>query len=339
MRIFQYYLFLIFIILGFISCQKEMKSNHIPENININYSQKLLKKIEKNGDFINTKKTQDFLLKAKEVNDLVNSNSNIHIIDLRTGKDFSEGHIKGAINIKFSELFDYFLARNIKGFDKVIMVCYTGQTASYITSLFQLQGFHNVYSMKFGMSAWNDKFSKKWKDGISDKLVGKLQTSENAKNQKNKLPDFKCKKSSETEILELRTKKLLKDGFKKAIIPLKDIVSKEDDFYIIHYGNKKLYEKGHLKNAVFYDLLKADLETLPNDKTILVYSSYGQESAFIVSYLRLLNYDAKTLKFGANSFMNTSLKENSFSEKEIYNFPFETSEYIKEEGKVEEGGC
>ncbi len=37
--------------------------------------------------------------------------------------------------------------------------------------------------------------------------------------------------------------------------------------------------------------------------------------------------------------MNKALKEEAFSEKEINNFQFETSEYIEDEGKVEEGGC
>ncbi len=333
---------LIFIVFYFISCQENEKDENIIKNIKIDYSQKLINKISKNGDFINSDNFHSFLLSAGEINKLLDSNVNIHIIDLRSSKNFSDGHIKGAINIKFGELFDYFLSRDIKGFDKVIMVCYTGQTANYAKSIMQLQGFDNVYSMKFGMSAWNKKFIEKWENGISDELIGKLENTNNQKSPKNKLPYFKCKKSSATDILEIRVKKLLKDGFKKALIKSIDVISKEKEFYIIHYGNEKLYKSGHLKNAVFYNSnlsLKTDLETLPNDKTIVVYSAAGQISASVVAYLRLLNYDAKTLKFGANNFMNKALKENAFSEKEINNFQFETSEYIEDEGKVEEGGC
>ena len=47
--------------------------------------------------------------------------------------------------------------------------------------------------------------------------------------------------------------------------------------------------------------LTAYLKTLPTDKTIVVYCYTGQNSASIAAYLRLMGYDAKSLKFGANS--------------------------------------
>ena len=86
------------------------------------------------------------------------------------------------------------------------------------------------------------------------------------------------------------------------------------------------------------------LLTLPIDKTIVIYDFDGQNSAFVAAYLRMLGYNAKTLKYGATSFMNQIMPENStighgFSEKSINNFKFETIPYVEEEGGVEEGGC
>jgi rhodanese-related sulfurtransferase len=46
--------------------------------------------------------------------------------------------------------------------------------------------------------------------------------------------------------------------------------------------------------------LAADLKTLPTDKPVVVYCYTGQTSAFMAAYLRLLGYDAKSLKFGTN---------------------------------------
>jgi rhodanese-related sulfurtransferase len=42
------------------------------------------------------------------------------------------------------------------------------------------------------------------------------------------------------------------------------------------------------------------LNTLPTDKTIVVYFWTGQTSAFLTAYLWLLGYDVKSLLFGAN---------------------------------------
>ena len=46
--------------------------------------------------------------------------------------------------------------------------------------------------------------------------------------------------------------------------------------------------------------LAADLKTLPADKPVAVYCYTGQTSAFLVAYLRLLGYDAKSVLYGTN---------------------------------------
>jgi len=68
----------------------------------------------------------------------------------------------------------------------------------------------------------------------------------------------------------------------------------------------------------------SDLSTLPTDKTVLVYSQTGQESAYVVAYLDLLGYDAGNLAYGANSFMHSVLKDNggdAFTKKNVNMYP------------------
>ena len=81
--------------------------------------------------------------------------------------------------------------------------------------------------------------------------------------------------------------------------------------------------------------------SLPNEKIIVVYSNDAHSSAYLAAYLKLLGYDAKTLKYGASSFMNTKMLEfgAGFDEKMTKNYPFETSVYIEVEEEVQEGGC
>jgi rhodanese-related sulfurtransferase len=73
-------------------------------------------------------------------------------------------------------------------------------------------------------------------------------------------------------------------------------------------SNGDLTAKGHPPSSVFYmqsngyysDLRSTSyLQTIPSSKDIVVYSKYGHSSAFVVAYLRLLGYNAKSLLFGA----------------------------------------
>ncbi|MBW8333519.1 MAG: rhodanese-like domain-containing protein, partial [Prolixibacteraceae bacterium] len=140
---------------------------------------KLLKYLEESGDYVNGRNFPS-LIKASSVNEELSGN--IKIIDIRTPEAFAKGHIKGAVNVEFTEIPDYF-SNVIKPFefDKIVMVCKSGQTSSYATSLLRLMGYGNVYAMRWGMSGWNKDFgSGSWGDAVSDKYEGKLETAENA---------------------------------------------------------------------------------------------------------------------------------------------------------------
>ncbi len=333
----------------FTNCGSEGKTDENKDTVVVAKklnSEILLEKIVENGDFINSKKVPT-MIKSVAVNEAVEK-GNHHLIDLRTGKDFAEGHIKGAVNIKLNELLDYVATLDMGSFKKVVMVCYTGQTASYAASVLQMVGYNNVYAMKWGMCSWNKKFSDRWLKNATNNLADKLSTEASAKNETTTLPDFDSKKTSGTEILDARAAWLFSEGFKKGAISIDDIVANPGNYYIMNYWPAKLYNFGHLEGSVQYNpkeslSLEADLLTLPTDKTIIVYCFTGQHAAFVTAYLRMLGYDAKSLKYGANSFMNTMMIENKeighgFSKKFINNFKFETSEYV-EEGEAEEGGC
>ena len=58
--------------------------------------------------------------------------------------------------MKFGDIPAYF-EHSIKPYryDKIVMVCDKGQVSSYTTMLLRLMGYGNVYSMRWGMSAWN----------------------------------------------------------------------------------------------------------------------------------------------------------------------------------------
>ncbi len=335
------------------SCGETKKENKdtVKEvvKVEVNHSQLLLDEIVKNGDLINSEKAPT-MIEAKDVN--TNLGEKQLVLDIRAAKDYADGHIKGAENVVFEELLSYFKANDakVKAAGKVVLVCYSGQVATYANSILQMLGYTNVYTMKWGMASWNKKTSGKWSEAVSDKYIDKLETNANSKPPKGDMPKFDCMHENGKDILDARSTKLFADGTKEIFVTIDDLMTDPASYYVVNYWPENLYALGHIPGAVQYAPKKslsasADLATLPKDKTIVTYCFTGQTAGFVTAYLRLLGYNAKTLKFGANSFMNKTLKTNKdfghgFEAKKIENFPLEKSEYKGGDGDgAKSGGC
>jgi|LGVE01.1.fsa_nt_gb rhodanese-related sulfurtransferase len=344
-------LFFVFILLWLGSCKdNEVKNSEksIAYNAPVEVKTKaqiLASEVFKNGDIISADLSPK-IISAEEVYNLLDKN--ILVIDTRGGKDFANGHIKNAVSVKMSELMDYAQAKGLPMYKKVILVCYTGQTTSFSAAILQLLGYENIYVLEWGMCGWNKKFSEKWAKNISDKYVKKLVTTPYPKNSPSTLPVIENVKNTGPQILNTRARTILKEGFGGSAVSFRyaEGSAKKGKSYLICYQPESVYKEGHIDNAVLYDQknsfnLSTDLLTLPTDKTIVIYSDKAYQSTFIMVYLQMLGYKAKTLKYGANSFMNSKSIERGtgFSDSEINNYPFETSEYIEVVGEVQEGGC
>ena len=90
------------------------------------------------------------------------------IFDIRGANDFATGHIQGAKNVPFSNILDE--AKNAS--KQILVVCYTGQTACYATSLLRLYGYPNTQSLKWGMSGWNPETAGSWNNNTGDAAKG-----------------------------------------------------------------------------------------------------------------------------------------------------------------------
>ena len=168
----------------------------------------LLKDLKENGNYVNSKEYPS-LIKASIVNESLGKN--ILIVDLRSPKDFSAGHIKGAVNKKFEDIPAYF-ETGIKPFsyDKIIMVSEDGQISSYTTCLLRLMGYGNVYSMRWGMSAWNNNFAKEgWLKGVSGKYESNLDTAVNERPSALSLPELKTGLATGQEIGAARFQRIV----------------------------------------------------------------------------------------------------------------------------------
>jgi rhodanese-related sulfurtransferase len=240
------------------------------------------------------------------------------IFDLRTSADFAQGHIKGAKLMAFSSIPDYWASHSaeLSKMDTIVLVDLDGQTAAYTAGLLRLNGFSNVYSLKFGMTGWNSKIAEKvWASSLSSAFENKLDTTETLK------PIFTAwplKSDSVTDahaFFEARWKSLFAEPL--PFIGASNVFASTDSFFIINYDRKDRYQSGHIPSAVRYkpQAMLGNLDemaTLPANKAIAVYCNTGQNAAYVTAYLRLTGYDAKIIHNGCNAFMHDKmLKEKA----------------------------
>jgi rhodanese-related sulfurtransferase len=291
----------------------------------------LLKDLKENGDYVNSK-AYPSLIKASIVNESIGKN--LLVVDLRTPKQFAEGHIKTAVNKRFEDLPAYF-ETGIKPFelDKIILVSDDGQISCYATCLLRLMGYGNVYSMRWGMSAWNDKYAKEgWLAGVSGKYETKLENNVNERPEAKTMPELKTGKESGQDIGTSRFKKLFEEGTGNVLITADEVFSNPQKYYIINLERKDKYEDGHIPGSVRYKPegtlgFTEEMASIPFDKPVVVYCGTGHNSGFATAYLRLFGYDAHTLKYGNNGFMHdkmikqrTLLSWLPFSSEDVNNF-------------------
>ncbi len=288
----------------------------------------LVNYLESNGNFINSD-AAPAIIGADELKKNM-KNSKYLIVDIRSDTWHEYGHIKGAVNIQPADLLNYFETKiNAQDYDKIVLVCYSGQSAGYFTSLLRLAGFDNAYSLKWGMSSWRADFAEKsWEKNISNDYADKLETTDNVKPEKGSHPVLNTGKTEGKDILRVRLEKAFATSYKEAIIKSADVFTTPGDYFTINYCAKDKYDQGHIPGAIQYQprslSVENDLYTLPTDKRIAVYGLTGQNTAYVVAYLDILGYDAGNVAYGANSFMNKQLKANkwdAFTKKSINMYP------------------
>lgn len=270
------------------------------------------------------------LISASELQQLVAA-GNPYIIDIRGDEYSTIGHIKDAVHVSATDVIAHLDAMDVSVYDKIVVVCYTGQTAAYVVSLANMAGYEAV-SLAFGMSSWNPATAGPWNTNAVNTYATQLEQTANPKGEEGAMPVLETGFETGEDILEARIAEVNADGFGAAKITAAEVWANPEDYYIVNYWPEENYDLGHVPGAIQYTpntslLTTADLKTLPADKTIVVYCYTGQGSAFITPYLRVLGYDAKSLLFGINGMATDWAAENgltSWGEGKISQYPLVT---------------
>lgn len=256
------------------------------------------------GDYINV--TMNNITTADQVKTDITANpTTMLVMDIRDTATFAKGHIAGAVNVQFKDVYNYFKSNDMTKYTKVFMVCYSGQSAAYATSLLRLVGYNNVFSMKFGMASWHSDFMATWKNGVGNGGAATIKTDEVAKPAAGALPVLTTGKTTGLEILKARVEAAFAAGFPSVKSDV--VLGNLSNYFVAAYWSLADYkDPGHVDGAPCY-VSKSDLKsttflkTLPTNKTIAIYCYTGHTAAYAAAFLKVLGYDVKSISFGGNS--------------------------------------
>jgi rhodanese-related sulfurtransferase len=251
------------------------------------------------------KMLEGFVMNAPDNGDV----SAKHVVDIRAAEDFATGHIEGAVNVAFANI----LTEAATATKPILVVCYTGQTATYAVSLLRLSGYADAQALKWGMSGWNPFFAnnpKGWTGKTGDIAVGHANWNSDAAttNITYDSPTFTSTTTDPADILRSRVAAVFAEPFKTATPD--DVLTNPGTFFINNYFSEADYLAfGHIAGAKRINpMLLGEGQINFNDasKKVVTYCYTGQTSGAITSYLRVLGYDAYSMTFGMNKLYHSN---------------------------------
>ncbi len=242
--------------------------------------------------------------------------SAVTVLDIRAAADWEAGHISGAINVASADIPARIADNTIPTDLPFAVVCYTGQTAGWASAYLNVMG-HESRTLLFGMCGWTQTLTSAWDNNVNDYLSDPETTNNNGDLDWHMYPELA------DNTVAGRAAAVLAEGFQGVSYGGATGISPErDDYFLVNYWGEADYSgtgtagaPGHIPGAFQYTpgtsmTLETMLGNLPSqleDPQIIVYCWTGQTSSQITMFLRMMGYDAYSLKFGANSLFHNDL--------------------------------
>jgi rhodanese-related sulfurtransferase len=252
---------------------------------------------------------EKFVVAAPATSDLVDAFlSSYYIMDIRNNTDFLTAHVNGAKNVAFGNI----LTDAANATKPILVICYTGQTACYATALLRMYGYTHTQALKWGMSGWNASTAGPWNNGIGNVAENSTNWS-NASAPANIIftdPVLSSVLTDGEAILKERVEAVVADGFKS--VSASDVINNPGNYFINNFFSENDYLGfGHVANAYRINPLNlADNTYLGlnpvSNAQVITYCYTGQTSAVVTACLRVLGYDAYSLRFGMNGLYNNN---------------------------------
>lgn len=226
------------------------------------------------------------IVPATKAFEAIDAGAEVLILDIRKADDYAKGHLKGAVNAPWGPE----LAKAIDWLpdDQPIYInCYSGQTAGQATAVLNIAGF-KASSIKYG-----------WNLGIA-KTEGFESYVETAANAAPEASGVRIDPAVKTAAMDYFNN-LKSDPATPSNIVAASKAMDIDGAVIVSIRQAEDYAKGHIEGAInipFGENMQASFDQLPMDKKVLVYCYSGQTAGQTVGVLRMMGYDAASIKSG-----------------------------------------
>ena len=91
---------------------------------------------------------------SKQANTMLQKDSKLFVLDVRTPEEFKEGHIKGAINIDIRQEDAFRKIDKLNKNAKYLVYCRTNHRSGLAVDHMMQNGFRNVTQMMDGFPGW-----------------------------------------------------------------------------------------------------------------------------------------------------------------------------------------
>lgn len=92
-------------------------------------------------------------LSAQEFSDKIKQNPDAIILDVRTPREFEDGHIANAVNMDINGNFESDISKLDKS-KPILVYCLSGARSSSAVEILKNQGFKNIFHLDRGMMSW-----------------------------------------------------------------------------------------------------------------------------------------------------------------------------------------
>lgn len=229
----------------------------------------------------------------------------VFILSTRSAEDDEKGHIPGTVTIPYYEIWKEENLAKLPKDKKIIVVCYTGHTASQAAMFLNLLGYDAV-PLKWGMMNWtNDPEVLSTKPFTGAPEGYPLETEKNELTETYELPEVETGKTELSDIILARAEAYLTAKKPPTISPedlFNALASQDPGVLVLSIHSSDDYAKGHIPGAYnipYADLARIDnLKKLPTEKKIVIICYDGHIASQAAMLLNLLGYDAVPLKWG-----------------------------------------
>ncbi len=242
-----------------------------------------------------------------------NTSNDPYVLSIRSATDFANGHIPGAHNIPWRQVAK---SENLKKLPKdkqIVVVCYTGHTASQTTMFLNEMGYDAV-ALKFGMTSWDTVAAHTHiyhSNDPSDCPDYPVEKTPHTLAKGNTFPTVNHTTSTDKEeIIRAATDAYLSSGKAPVILSTALYTNLNDgnpsnDPLVLSVRGHADYLAGHIPGAVnipYREVARdTNLAKLPTDKQIVVVCYTGHTASQITMLLNQLGYNAVALKYGMTS--------------------------------------